>query len=199
MENITKLFLSDNLTGRELETVFGKSKSYIYRHLRKKGLIEIKNSIFYRLFSNIEIADNNCWIWQNSLRNGYGVISINRKNESCHKVSYNIFKGEINNGLFVCHTCDNPKCINPDHLFLGTHSDNMIDAYQKGRINVPDNSQYLKGCDPVNRSISLDKAKQIKKAISKRGSKSLKKIAKEFDVSYQLIRDISCGRSYINI
>ena len=52
-----------------------------------------------------------------------------------HRASYEQFKGNIEKGLFVCHTCDNGICINPDHLFLGTNSDNQKDAYRKGRTS----------------------------------------------------------------
>lgn len=73
-----------------------------------------------------------CWIWKGKIGNsGYGVF--NRK-ESSHRKSYELFKGEVEPGLCVCHTCDNPKCVNPDHLWIGTQKENITDSINKGRF-----------------------------------------------------------------
>lgn len=74
-----------------------------------------------------------CWIWLMAhFTNGYGAVS-NKSERLAHRLSYRAFKGEIPNGLFVCHKCDVKSCVNPDHLFLGTHQDNMLDMSAKGR------------------------------------------------------------------
>lgn len=77
-----------------------------------------------------------CWLWTGCVspgKWGYGVFWVDGKTIKVHRYSYIIFKGEIPKGLFVCHSCDQPSCVNPDHLFLGTHQDNMKDMNSKGR------------------------------------------------------------------
>lgn len=64
---------------------------------------------------------------------GYGRVKIGGQTYRAHRVSYELHKGPIPNGMFVCHHCDVPSCINPDHLFLGTPRDNMMDMIRKGR------------------------------------------------------------------
>jgi len=85
------------------------------------------------------INNNQCWEWKGSKNNkGYGRMIINGKFYMAHRLSYALFVNEIPKGMLVCHKCDNPSCVNPDHLFVGTNQDNMDDMKKKGRgRNVP--------------------------------------------------------------
>lgn len=78
-----------------------------------------------------------CWGWNGSSRLGYGIMPITRNGKrtstSAHRFSYELHYGPFDPKLFVCHTCDNRACSRPDHLFLGTHKDNMDDMWSKGR------------------------------------------------------------------
>jgi hypothetical protein len=75
-----------------------------------------------------------CWLWLGSKnQDGYGRFSMNRKNVLAHRVSYQIYNGEIPTGMIVIHSCDNRGCVNPQHLRLGTQRENVFDMVSKGR------------------------------------------------------------------
>jgi hypothetical protein len=83
--------------------------------------------------SNVFYNGTRCWEWVASCdREGYGMFWVGGKTVLSHRVSWKLVYGEVPNGL-VLHKCDNPSCVNPEHLFLGTRLDNMIDMVKKGR------------------------------------------------------------------
>lgn len=93
--------------------------------------------IIDRLLKKIKIDSvTDCWIWQGGKNNiGYGMIRDEHGMRTTHRVSYEIHKGMIPKGMCVLHSCDNPLCVNPNHLRVGTHKDNTQDMISKGRSN----------------------------------------------------------------
>lgn len=89
-----------------------------------------------RLLSKcVIVASAGCWMWTGAInRGGYGHMKFEGRFSGAHRVSYATFVGNIPTGYVVCHACDNPGCINPDHLWVGTTRDNIGDAITKGRF-----------------------------------------------------------------
>lgn len=78
--------------------------------------------------------NSGCWLWEGPVySNMYGYVEIRDERYSAHRFSFELSNGQIPNNMFVCHACDNPICVNPEHLFLGSHNDNMLDKARKNR------------------------------------------------------------------
>jgi hypothetical protein len=87
-----------------------------------------------RLFGRVLMGPRGCWIFAAGVdRFGYGRLFWKGKTHRAHRVAYTVARGELPSGVEVCHTCDTPRCVRPDHLFLGTRRENANDMGRKGR------------------------------------------------------------------
>lgn len=103
--------------------------------ISEQTLDKYNESIRQKIADNVVKKRNGCWIWKRKKGYyGYGHTTYRSKSMSVHRVSWIVFKGEIPNGLCVCHKCDVPSCCNPEHLFLGTHKQNTRDMMQKKKV-----------------------------------------------------------------
>jgi hypothetical protein len=126
-----------------------------------------------------------CWLWSGGKNgDGYGSFHANG-NKKAHQVAYELYVGEIPKGMLVLHKCDNPACVNPDHLSLGTHQQNMADMKAKGRGNGPKGEMAHK-CKLTKEQVKAIRA-------DKRSSSAL---AKEYGVHQSQICRIKSGGTW---
>ena len=154
-----------------------------------------KKTFEERFWSKVKKSDpDKCWEWTATFdkRSGYGKISTTKhRNMAAHRASYEIHNSSIDNTLCVLHKCDNPTCVNPDHLFLGTKQDNNLDKLSKGRAAGP------KGTN--NKSAKLTEADilVIRAMIDNKISDVA--IAKQFNVYSTTIRMIRLRKTWNHI
>lgn len=146
------------------------------------------SSLKDRLLTKIKLNEQTeCWECTTAPDGEYGRIRLNGKQHLSHRISWEVHRGAIPDGMFVCHRCDNPSCINPEHLFLGTHLANMADMSHKGR---------RRGITAVfgERHGRAKITDADVRAIRSSGT-SAKALALEYGVSDRQIRHIRSGKS----
>lgn len=157
-----------------------------------------------------------CWIWVGQTNGVYGQLYSRGKVVGAHRLSWMAHRGEIPDGLFVCHHCDVPLCVNPDHLFLGTCRDNAADMVRKGRSPAPDHrgdrnpmfgrkqsAETVRRILENRRSFARDAhpratiTSEIAEAVKQqRGKTTAKETAAMIGVSFHVVRNIWRGHAW---
>ncbi len=133
-----------------------------------------------RFWSKVDVrGPNECWNWKASKRNEYGLFWIRARTYGAHRIAWYLTHGKIPRGLCVCHHCDNPSCVNPSHLFLGTQGDNQLDAVRKGRKS----------------KLTVDEVREIRE-IQDEGGWTQQEIADAFGVDRSTIYSIKRGKTW---
>lgn len=144
-----------------------------------------------------------CWLWRgNTDEYGYGRIAFRGKDYLAHRASYLLAHGDLPDDLLVCHTCDNPPCVNPAHLFLGTHQDNSDDKIRKGRLLVGEQHPVKKhpGCMPRGERHHAAKLTEgIVREIRSRADAPVSLLAHEYGVSVTAIYDVRARRRWQHV
>lgn len=153
--------------------------SYISKFFDSQS--EIKEDFF----TNVQLGTKNeCWIWLAGKTGlGYGQYILNGKVLYAHRVSWMLKNGDIPKGLHVLHRCDNPKCVNPNHLYVGTHQQNMNDKKMRGR------NPGLKGELSPKAKLTWEQVREMRILYSK-GNISHRELAKKFGISNRMVSAI---------
>ena len=144
-----------------------------------------------RFWSKVD-KSGECWEWAGAKHaQGYGVFKLNGQTHLTHRVSA-LMAGiisDISDGAFVCHSCDNTACVNPDHLWRGNHAKNMEDKFKKGRC--------LKGSEHACAKLTEDDVRCIRNLLLAGATQNL--IARQFGVSETTVSDINTGKRWSHV
>ena len=172
---------------------------YIVGHNARK---EIKPEVFWSQV-NRSNGPTACWPWKGGTRTiGYVCTKRNRKAIGVHRLAYQLTYGAIPIGIFVCHHCDNMRCCNPSHLFLGTHKDNMDDMKSKGRQASGNRSWQrlhpewlIRGENHPQAKLSEGQVRSIRQQYAQHNC-SQRSLAKQYGVDQSVIGDIVTGHTW---
>ena len=138
------------------------------------------------------VSESGCWVWMRGvagpLHYQYGACNLENKTTRAHRAAWMIYQGSIPKGIDVLHRCDTPLCVNPNHLFLGTHFDNMHDAIKKNRANIIFKHRKFLGEENGHARLTNEIVKEIKSSNEK-----TKNIAAKFKITINTVSQIRAG------
>lgn len=178
-------------TDKSTNRIKGMPMRFIHGHNTGKPLT------IQRFMEHVKLTPT-CWIWVGTKRsNGYGILSVNGRYEQAHRVAYTLLVGPITNGLWVLHNCpdgDNPACVNPAHLWLGTVLDNNRDMYAKGR-----NGDTGRRGEANNLAVLTEQQVREIRKLRQDTSMTYKAIGARFGVGYMAAYSIVKGLSWKHV
>lgn len=177
--------------------------------MKHRPLPHLSTSAIARFWSYVErLDDDDCWLWRKAVdKNGYGKFSASRHSLRAHRVAYFLSYGVDPLEQLVCHTCDTPGCCNPNHLFLGTNQENILDARDKGRLNPLSGDEHglrvhpeavARGEQHPNVKLTADQAREVRRLYSK-GQLPQHTIADKFGITREAVSRIIRGLNWKHI
>lgn len=152
----------------------------------------------------VSYVGTRCWIWTGYSpgKQGYGSLKVDGVAIKSHRYSWILHKGPIPKGMFVLHKCDTTRCVNPDHLFLGTHQDNVDDRSIKGRAAFGDRNGHStkpgcekRGEDHGSSVLTEKQVRSIRKEFVPRKYREAKRVMRKYNISYatlyRIVRNIT--------
>lgn len=170
---------------------YGVNMKNIYAKLQQSrvDLQNVKERFFIRMTKT-----ETCWLWTSYTQHGYGCMKILGKSVRAHRLSYFIHNGVYDTDLCILHKCDNPLCVNPDHLFIGTQQDNVKDMHDKKRHKI---LNPKKGENQWKSKLKKQDILQIRFLLG--SVLTNREIAKKYNVSQSRISDIKNNKAWCSI
>lgn len=172
----------------------GPASDHTHLSERKRMAGRIVHTVEERFWTKVDQSGgpDACWLWTSTrMTSGYGQIHHEQQMRLAHRVSWQIHNGAIPIGLFVCHKCDNPPCVNPSHLFLGSNSENMQDAGRKGRTTLQAHPELVWGSKNGSAKLHERDISVIRSRL--RNGDSQIRIASDYGVNSKVIYKINRG------
>lgn len=181
--SVLKEMHDSGLTQEEIGEKLGVHRTTISEHMCKNGIGPVKDKSYKERFAEkFEKKENGCWEWTAGKRlNGYGDFRIDGASEYAHRASLKLYTDRFDENLVTLHKCDNRSCVNPDHLEMGTHADNLQDARDKGRLNN-------KGENSTSVKLAESEVLEIRERA--KGEETQKEISEDYDVHQCVISRI---------
>lgn len=162
--------------------------------------MNVETKAAQRFATKYAVAESGCWEWSGFLNNcGYGQFWLKGRHEYAHRAAWMLHHGCVPCGQCVCHRCDNPACVNPDHLFLATHDENMADMTRKGRQPTSPGARRMDISGVRNGSAKLDEGKVliIRQMVGQ--GHPLAPLARRYGVSYATVQKAASGETWRHV
>ena len=144
-------------------------------------------------WEHVDKAPGQCWTWQGNLdSHGYASCHFDGRKRQAYRVMWELVCGPIPDGLCVCHSCDNPKGVNPDHLWLGTRSQNTLDRVHKGRCSGP------RGIEQHDAKLTPESVTALRKQYAK-GGVTQRELARKYGMSQAAVARAILGQTWRHI